>query len=378
MAKVLPFSGLFYRQPEYKQFLAPPYDVISPQEREILLARSQYNIVRLVLPESPKQANRDFQRWLDSSVFIQDREPCFYWCRQDYRFNGKPCQGEGLIALLGLEEWKKGWVYPHEETIPIVRREQLEILKEVKANFCPIILIYRDEERIVETMAAEAEKDPPFLVYEDDRQVKFSLWRIRNTSKLTEFFESRKVFIADGHHRYSSALEYFQQEKRPSSAFVLAYFLNALSGQKRVLPFHRYLPDVTDQEFISLSDHFELKPEPNLQSLFDHLSEGWIGGAVDKVLFRFVVPERGQLEVFFLHKFVINNLLQKNDDQVLFDPEAERVYQKLKEKGGAVFFLPSLLMRRIQEVWEKGIILPRKSTYFYPKIPSGLVIYRHE
>ena len=104
MAKVSPFKGLFYRseQNSHQKLLAPPYDVISPEEKRTLLDRSPHNVVRLVLPESFAAARRDFQSWLEQPVFFQDEEPAFYWCRQDYQFNGLPRTGKGLVALLGL------------------------------------------------------------------------------------------------------------------------------------------------------------------------------------------------------------------------------------------------------------------------------------
>lgn len=382
MAKITPFTGLFYRseQNSHRELLAPPYDVISAEEKTILLDRSPHNIVRLVLPESFAAARRDFQSWQERSVFFQDKEPMFYWCQQDYQFNGLPRTGKGLIALLGLEELKKGSVYPHEETIPGIRQEQFQLLGEVEANFCPIIILYRDQKMTAETIAAVVENEPPFIVYEDGRGVKFSLWKIKPVSALPEIFSGQKVFIADGHHRYSSAYQHFVQQGSKSCGFVLSYFLNSISDETTVLPFHRYLPAVEEKDLTPVWERFKFLPEPDLNSLLGNLSSGWLGVTVSGKFFRFAVPKEKEeeLEVSFLQRTVINQILDRRDDEVSFDPEAQLLLNKVHQEGGVAFFLPPLLPRRLHEVWEKKVILPRKSTYFYPKIPSGLVIYKHK
>ncbi len=382
MAKVSPFKGLFYRseQNSHQKLLAPPYDVISPEEKRTLLDRSPHNVVRLVLPESFAAAKRDFRGWLEQPVFFQDEEPAFYWCRQEYQFNGLPCIGRGLVALLGLEELKKGSVYPHEETIPGIRKEQFQLLGEVEANFCPIIILYRDRKMIAETIASEAEKEPPFIAYEDDRGVKFSLWRIKPVLELPEIFSGQKVFIADGHHRYSSAYQHFIQKGKESCGFVLTYFLNSFSEDTMVLPFHRYLSGLKEQDLAPVWERFQFQPEPDLNSLLRNLSSGWIGTMVAGKFFRFAVPEeqKEDLEVSFLQRTVINQILNRSDDEVSFDPDAQLLLDRVHREGGVVFLLPPLLPQRLHEVWEKEVILPRKSTCFYPKIPSGLVIYRHK
>ena len=382
MAKVFPFKGFFYRpeQNSYRDLLAPPYDVISPEEKNGLLERSSHNVVRLILPESFAAAKRDFRNWLEQRVFSQDEEPVFYWCRQDYQFNGLPRIGRGMVALLGLEELKKGSVYPHEETIPGIRQEQFQLLSEVEANFCPIIILYRDRKMVAETIAAEAEKEPPFISYEDDRGVKFSLWKIRPFPELPEIFSGQKVFIADGHHRYSSAYQHFMQQGSESCGFVLTYFLNSFSDDTTVLPFHRYLPGLKEQDLAPVWERFQFQPEPDLKSLLGNLSSGWLGATVAGKFFRFAVSEetKAELEVSFLQRTIVNQILNRSDDEVSFDPDAQSLLDKVRREGGVAFFLPPLLPLRLHEVWEKEVILPRKSTCFYPKIPSGLVIYKHK
>ncbi|MCX5643015.1 MAG: DUF1015 domain-containing protein [Candidatus Omnitrophica bacterium] len=380
MAKIIPFQGLFYR-PEHnshQKLLAPPYDVISPEEKKILLERSPHNIVRLVLPESFAAARRDFQSWLEQPVFFQEEEPSFYWCRQEYQFNGLPRTGKGLVALLGLEELKKGSVYPHEETIPGIRQEQFQLLGEAEANFCPIIILYRDRKMTAETIAAEVESEPPFITYEDDRGVKFSLWKIRPVPELAEIFSGQKVFIADGHHRYSSAYQHFKEQGSESCGFVLTYFLNSFSDDTTVLPFHRYLAGVKEQDLALVWEQFQFFPEPDLKSLLGNLSAGWLGATVGGKFFRFAVPEKEELEVSFLQRTIINQILSRSDDDLHFDPDAQLLLDKVHREGGVAFFLPPLSPQRLHDVWEKEVILPRKSTCFYPKIPSGLVIYKHK
>jgi len=144
------------------------------------------------------------------------------------------------------------------------------------------------------------------------------------------------------------------------------------------LPFHRYLPGVKEQDLALVWERFKFLPEPDLKSLLGNLSSGWLGATVGGKFFRFAIPEEEELEVSFLQRTIINQILNRSDDDVSFDPDAQLLLDKVHQEGGVAFFLPPLLRRRLHEVWEKEVILPRKSTCFYPKIPSGLVIYKHK
>ncbi|MFH0796915.1 MAG: DUF1015 domain-containing protein [Candidatus Omnitrophota bacterium] len=377
MAKVVPFSALFY-QPEldYQKVLAPPYDVISPEERRTFWKLSPYNIVRVILPKTHFQAKETFKTWLNKSVLSQDSPANFYWCRQEYTFAGSIRTNQGLIALLRLEDPKKGIVCPHEETIPRVRQGQFQLLEEVSANFCPIITLYRDESRVIESLVPV--KKRPFLTYQDRRGVKYSLWKIPPVPAIERTFADKKVYIADGHHRYASAYQYFLKMKTTSSAYILTYFLNSAGDDIAVLSFHRYLPKTNRKDFLAIKNSFPLSvAEPDLKTLMHNLSAGWLGLGFEGEFFRFPVPEKEDLSVSFLHQRVINEVLKFPEDHLIFEPDARALLERTRKKPGLVFFLPLLSLKSLYDIWEKKIILPRKSTYFYPKIPSGLVIYKH-
>ena len=377
MAKIAPFPALIY-QPglDYQKVLAPPYDVISPEERRTFWKLSPYNIVRVILPKTRSQAGKTFQAWLNKSVLFQDSPANFYWCRQEYPFAGSIRTNQGLIALLQLENPKKGIVCPHEETIPYVRQGQFQLLEEVSANFCPIITLYRDKSRVIESLAPI--KKRPFLTYQDERGVKYSLWKIPPVPAISGTFADKKVYIADGHHRYASAYQYFLKTQTASSAYILTYFLNSCGDDIAVLPFHRYLPKTNRKDFLSIKNSFSLHSEPDLKTLMHNLSAGWLGLAFEGKFFRFpVVLEKKTLEVSFLHQRVINKILKFPEDHLIFEPDAQALLKRTQKEPGMAFFLPLISLKSLYEIWEKEVILPRKSTYFYPKIPSGLVIYKH-
>lgn len=379
MPEIRPFHAtMYHRRLSSRAVLSPPYDVISPAERRALAARSPYNAVHLVLPPSPGRAKALLDRWRDERVLTDDRRPAYYWCRQSYRWRGQRWQGEGLLALLRLEEPGRGDVVPHEEINPRVGDQQQEQLRVTRANFSPVMMLYRDERLLLENRLAQLRTSRrPCRSYLDDQGVRFSLWRLRASAVVAEAFAGRRLFIADGHHRYTSAWRHSLVRGGGGADFLLCYFLNAAAGAPPVFAFHRYLPRVDARQFARLREHCGLEELPGLDALQAALRPGMIGVARGRHCYLLGTRAPAGREAPYLHREIMSGLFGCADDEASYEKDAAAALRRADREGGVVFFLPPLEAAALESLWGEGVVLPRKSTMFYPKIPSGLVIYRH-
>ena len=231
MAKVVPFKGLLYDQSKVgllKFVTAPPYDVIGPDLQEELYHRNPFNVIRLILAkESSEDTSEDnrytrsankFKEWLASGIFIEEDEPCYYGYSQDFDLNGEQVKRVGFFARVKLEEFEKGNIYPHEHTLEKAKKDRSQLIKACRANFSPIFGLFSDP---------TCEIDKKLLLTADKKEiggveqpgVAHRVWKIDDSEAirfLSQAFSENKIYIADGHHRYETALTYSksQEEKR--------------------------------------------------------------------------------------------------------------------------------------------------------------------
>lgn len=381
MPEVRPFRACAYHSWfASEKVLSPPYDVISPEEKEYYLGRGRQNIVRVILPESPEAGGETLRRWCREGVLVDDPRPGYYWCEQEYRLQEREFTSAGLIALLRLDEGGRGGVLPHEDTIPSVRQSQLDWLRSVRANATPIMILYRDRMKTVEALVgSEAKKKPPVRTYRDREGVRFSLWKVSPDPEIAELFDSRGVFIADGHHRFASAQAYHAASGRPGAGFIMAYFLNSANRALQVFSFHRVLSGAGRKEAGIIREKLALEEVEGLEALGGKLNEGSLGFGFDGRFHVFSAPEGAGPAVHYLHREILTGMLGWEEDRLAYEMDTGRAFEAASgDSPSLVFFLPPVSAALLHEVWKKGLVLPRKSTCFYPKIPSGLVMYRHD
>jgi uncharacterized protein (DUF1015 family) len=404
LPEVRPFPGILYRglTDGVARVLAPPYDVISPAGQRELEARDPHNIVRVILTRTPgeegyAEAGATFRRWIDEGVLAKDAEPAFYVLEQTFEALGQSRKRWGLVALFRSEDPEKGVILPHEQTRKAPREDRYRLLKATRANFSPIFLMFPDPDGRFPAAVAAAVKAPPVLTYTDDGGVAHRLWRVTDAasaSALQQALAGARAYIADGHHRHATALRY-RDETGPDGAWTMGYFTPLESPGLVVLPYHRILrqgPSL-DEARRALQGRFRLTDaadaaaaargaarsqaryafglaEPGMGAL---VAEGLPAG--EALLPADAPPSLRALDTYFLHRVVLPLLRVPDDavDYVHSQAEAEEAV------AGAACRL-AILMRptpvaQIVAVADAGESMPAKSTYFHPKIPSGLVIH---
>ncbi|GJL79708.1 MAG: hypothetical protein NPINA01_26970 [Nitrospinaceae bacterium] len=430
MVDIAPFSGYLYDQQKTGSLdlvTAPPYDVISPDAQEKLYAKNPYNVIRLILgkqfPEDTGEDNRYtrsaevFHEWMANGVLSRDETPAFYVYSQDYRFQGKQLSRIGFFARVKIEDFSTGNICPHEFTLAKAKKDRKHLLEACQANFSPIFGLFSDPEAAIDKKLAVLRQEDPVTTIEDGG-VTHRFWRLTDSESIqaiSKSFSSKKIYIADGHHRYETALAYHKTHgsRVPGSSHVMMFLTNLNSENMSIYPIHRMIrcPQAFDgQEFLSrLSEFFDIEPiapdtpADGISSLLKKSGEDQIVFAVtlgkNKMhllklkdpgnITPFLQPDEPEdlkvLDVAQLHALVIRHLLhidtRQSDNQlyVAYTVDIGAAMEKVNSgEFDLAFFVNATKMDQVRELAEKGIRLPQKATYFYPKLLSGLVINKFE
>jgi uncharacterized protein (DUF1015 family) len=403
--EIQPFPGIFYRVPaaELPRVLAPPYDVIPPAYQAELYARDPRNVVRLVLNRTEgeagyREAGETFARWQAEGLLAPDEAPALYVLAQDFEAEGTPHRRWGLLARFRAEDPNRGAILPHEHTRPAAKEDRYRVLKATRANFSPIFLMAADREgRLAQRLEASGEK-PPDLTYADDGGVQHRLWRVIDPATVGAFQDAlaaTKAYIADGHHRYATALRY-RDETSPDGAWTLGYFTPLESPGLVVLPYHRILSagPTVEEARTSLQGLFLLNEVAGVAAAASAAAHStmpyafalaWPGGRalvaealpeVEDLLADKTPPSLRALDTYFLHRVVLGRIFGLGDEAVSYVhslAEAEEAVGEARCRL-AVLMRPTPV-RQIVDVAEARESMPAKSTFFHPKLPSGLVIH---
>lgn len=366
MADVRGFHAVRYdpERVDLDAVLAPPYDVLSDEEVARLRERSPYNVTHLTRPGGDyERAARDFRAWLAAGVLREEEQPAFYVHEQQGR--------RGLLAALRLEPYESGTVLPHERTHRGPKEDRLALYRATRAAFEPLWLVYEgtpETRRLLDVGAA------PDLELSGPEGEKNRIWRREGEDGLSRAFADLPLLIADGHHRYETALAYSAETgggADAASRFALVLLVDIADPGLLVLPTHR----VMRRAPIKVSGG---EPQPSLEATLaaieGRVAAGYYAGG------RFwLIPLEGELALTELHRQVIDNLLGKRtaEEVLLYTRDAAEAVRWVDEgTGEAAFFLPPPDLSAVLKLAREGKTLPQKSTYFYPKPPSGLAMLR--
>ncbi len=357
MADVAPFRAIRYAHPT-PAVTAPPYDVLTPELRDAYLVRDPHNVVHLTLNESEEDAGRLFRTWLAEGVLELDDEPAVWAVSQEYVGpDGIPRRRDGLVASLRVEPYSTGTVLPHERTHAGPKEGRLRLLRAARAQLEPIFLLY--------------DGDPPVAV-PDDREPDLTagetrLWRVPGDG-VADAFAGKQLLIADGHHRYETALAYADEVGTPESARMMVVLVSTSDPGLEIFPTHRLFRGHEDAlPPIGVGD--STAPATALAHLaslsYDRAhAVGYRRGVTFPV-----AGEPGELDVELVDRLVGHEGLGYTAD---LDEAVARV--DAGEFDGA--FL--LRATRIEDVFERarrGEVMPQKTTYFFPKLTSGLLFH---
>jgi uncharacterized protein (DUF1015 family) len=401
---IQPFRGLRYRVPpqDLGRVLCPPYDVISPAYRDELYARDPRNVVRVVLSRNQgegayEEAGATFRGWIAAGLLAPDPEPSLYLLEQAFEVEGRSYTRWGLLARFRVEDNARGRILPHEHTRPEAREDRYRLLKATRANFSPIFLMFSDEGRFSRVVEGTAGTAPDFE-YTDDGGVGHRVWRIRDgttISQLQSAVGGQKAYIADGHHRYATAQRY-TREVGSAAAWTLGYFTPMEAPGLVILPYHRLLdrgPSLADaRRALDGSFHIASVAGPaeaahtaaqsTMPYAFGLAQPG--GGALvaearpeaEELLPAEAPPSLRALDTYFLHQAVLPKVLKVPEDAVRYAHSLAEVESAVRDGQCplAVLMRPTPV-QQIVAVADARENMPAKSTFFHPKLPSGLVIH---
>src|SRR5262245_13369870 len=357
MAEIKPFRALRYDTEQagpLEDLVAPPYDVIGPAEREEYLARSPYNVVHLTLPDSEEEAGVSLRAWRESGVLTAE-ERGFWALSQEYVGpDGVARTRTGVVASLRVEPYESGTVLPHERTHRGPKEGRLRLLRATETQLEPIFLLYEGSAPF-----AIPARDPELEVEVEGAQ----LWRLEDDG-IAEAFAGRRLLIADGHHRYETALAYHEEVGTPESGYLMVVLVSLEDPGLTIFPTHRVFQqppagmlagEKRDDPGSALEELGGLERDRAVVVVYDGETELAVDGA-------------GELDV---------QLVDRLGQEGLTYTAAWREAVRAVDAGEAAV---AVLMRptRIEDVFEvaaRGETMPQKSTYFYPKLVSGLLFH---
>jgi uncharacterized protein (DUF1015 family) len=349
VAEVRPFAALRYdtaRVGPLEPLVAPPYDVISESERDAYRTKSPYNVVHLTLPDSEEQAANDFRAWLDEGV-LRREEPAFWALEQRYVApDGVERIRRGIVASLKAEPYETGAVLPHERTHREAKEGRLRLVEAVGAQLEPIFLLY--------------EGPPPVSRPEGEPELEVEgarLWRLSEVEGIVQAFRDRQLLIADGHHRYETTVEYAQAGGSP---WLMAVLVSTTDPGLTIFPTHRIaqrfgLTDARPDGDDPLAALATLPADRAAAVIYTsdgtYIAEG----------------QSDELDT---------QLVERLATDVTYTADTKDAIRTVDEGRAVAAFL--LRPTRIEDVFavaKRGEVLPQKTTYFYPKLLSGLLFH---
>jgi len=411
--------------------ISPPYDVISPAQQEQLYEKSKYNIVRIIKGKTTSfdnEGNNQYTRaadylstWIKKGVLKKDPTDTIYAYVQDFEVAGSHFQRSSFIALARLEEFGKT-VRPHEQTLNEPKVDRLNLKRATVAKFGLVFMLYEDEQKIADEIVKQAVTQEPLVDYTDEQDVRHRLFAItakEGIDAIAGMMVDKSCIIADGHHRYETAMNYYKETKNPAAGYQMTAFVNTHNEGLTILATHRLVGNLDnfelDKVIVALKENFEItefsfdSPQAGIEArekmaaemgkVFDEDKNafGIYGGnnafyvavlkdkeAMDSVASGMSDAWKS-LNVSVLHKLVLEKLLGIGEKELASGGNVEYV----KDTGSAVdesiaavdagrkqvaFFVKPPKMQQLKMVTDAGEKMPQKSTFFYPKVHTGLTI----
>ncbi len=421
MAVVNPFKGILYNPQKVDPSLttAPPYDIVTSEFKDELYSKSPHNIIRIDFGKDSAddsethnrytRASKFLDDWLDEGVLTNDQEPLFYCYEITYSINGSERKTRGFLGAVKLEEMEYGRIHPHEMTYSKPKSDRLNILRYCKANISPIFALYSSQGKSASSILKKTVKEDPFIKAENGDGFVHRLWRIKNADEIEAIrneMADKDIFIADGHHRYETALEFKKEMDAEGGIrggeepynYVLMFLSNMEEEGLTLLPTHRIIEVDSDIKIKdTLNKHFTIQKitsdgmsdEESRQRMLETMrnSDDSFGMFLTNENTYYTVSFRDtdidmdmpdclkNLDVSVIHKLIFEKLL--NVEHYEYEMDAGVAVERAKKSSfEAVFFLKPTKIHDVKEVALAGHRMPPKSTYFYPKLLTGMVVYK--
>ncbi len=424
MAKIKAFNGYRYNEKNsgaINDVVCPPYDIISDKQREEYLAKNGNNIIRLELPKGEnayKEAGETLQKWVDGEVLKKDENEGIYVYEMEFTVPQKSFKKKvkGFISLVELREFSDGVVLPHEETLSKAKQDRFNLMSETFCNFSQIYSLYMDEDNSTFSLIDSVSHGSPDTEITDADGVIHRLWCVYDKEVITKVvakFADKKLYIADGHHRYETALNFHKHlkenglvEAHPNSDYVCMMLVNMENDGLLVMPTHRIVRDLKEvnfdevlqkcEKYFEISEKNDIKTiEKELNMLYNENKKSFalyfgeenyrILTLKDENAVKKALPDKAnsfcELDVSVLHTLVLEEIFGIDKENMakqinltytkIFDEAIEAVTSK---SANCAFILNPTKVEEIKNVALDKEKMPQKSTYFYPKLITGFVI----
>ncbi|MCU0453784.1 MAG: DUF1015 domain-containing protein [Bacteroidetes bacterium] len=421
MPTIRPFRALRYdpSKAPLPSVVAPPYDVISPEQQERYYATHPNNVIRLILGREADRyaaAAATLKAWQVEHVLVRDAKPALYLLHQSFAGpNGTPITRKGFIALCRLEEFDKRIVLPHEKTLSKAKEDRFKLFQATNSNFSQVFSLYWDREKLVDAALNGSSRKPPTMEVTFE-EVENKMWAIEDheiVNEVTRIMADKQVLIADGHHRYETGLAYrdLMRSKTPGYTgnelfnYIMMFFCNLEDEGLVIYPTHRLVHSLPSFDRPALLKHLErlfLIREMNSLSMLQAAlasastrsfgmvcADGdkfWMASLKPTLTAAQVVPDEipnevKELDVTLLHTVVLRDLLgisaeaQEKKLNLDYVKGAEEAVEATRTgKAQLSFILNATKLEEVRSAARAGHVMPQKSTYFYPKLLSGLVL----
>ena len=385
MVEIKAFGGLRYKDVDFQKVITPPYDVIDDDMKKRFQELSEYNFVNLILNDDHNKAKELFNEWINKKILVKD-EDSLYIYQQEFKLDNKIITRTGFICLLKIEDFGKN-ILPHEKTFDKYINDRFDLMVKTRSNLENIFLIYQDRKKEIDSLIILSTEKEENIKFIDDDNCVHKIWKIDNgevIEKIVSLMSDKKLLIADGHHRYKTALKY---RKEHGNEYVMATLVNSFNEGVVILPTNRLVNEKVNIE--DFSDYFDVKEADEITNLEE---KSFIVSTKEK---KYLIKLREEeilnevfkdneifknLDVAILHNLIFEKILkipmeEQKPPKIKFVKGNKLTIDSINDSNTA-FFVRCPSLEQTFNIANTGKVMPQKSTYFYPKMFSGLVIYR--
>lgn len=404
MVEINPFRGYAYNPEKVKDIsiaIAPPWDVIDADGEMRLKSLSEWNAINLISAKADPAGVRDiFEDWITRKILTRDAEEHFYFSRHSFKWMDRMFTRQGIFALLRLQDFSSGNVIPHEKVFEKYHANRYKLIEKCRANFSPVFMLYKDDSRVIDGIIDGSMPEIEGVMEGEDRVAFGRIKDAATISRIKDILSPGKLIIADGHHRYQAAIRYYRDNPDAENSFVLVFLVNIESPELLILPTHRYVR--SNLSFIEKKNDFEkyfdIKRMRSVEDMFSGMQcdedarvfgvyekgEFYTIGMKDREEVRKRMPDGfsaqwQMLDTVILHNLIFTGLLDAPSPDIFFHQSAEYLLNEYRRtESGVIFFLNPVSKKQFADICFSGELMPQKTTYFYPKVPTGLVIHKFE
>jgi len=410
--EILPIEAYIYNKQKVKMedVIAPPYDVIDEKYQDSLYSRSAYNIVRLILAKGENRyedSARDYSNWIKKEVLIKTKKPTIFYIIQKYKNEkARLIERKGFIARNKIEDFETKKVLPHEYTMGGPKADRLKLVEATKAFFSQIFMVYNDPEQIIENkILPKYLKTIPYFDVVDELGVENIVYLIddeKDIEIIQKTLSDKTLLIADGHHRYETSVNYRNAHSENEKAkYVMSYFTNAQDENLIIYPTHRIVEKDIEGALVleKVKKYYDITTLRDKSEFLNRIEEENRNQITTGLIikndknFYILKLKKGanneidapevlkNLDLVVLHELILKKELGFTSQQLMaqdgvkYEKRENLTFKKVKDgKASLAFIMAYPKMKDIIEISSKGYRMPQKSTYFYPKLLSGLVI----